>query len=307
MERRQITDTLMMIRPLHFGYNEETAANNAFQSDDSEMTVEQISEKAIAEFDVFVNKLRNAGVTVEVIEDSAHPPKPDSVFPNNWISFHQSGGIITYPMFSKIRREERREDIVDLMTEKYRFTRRFSFEYYEEDEMYLEGTGSLVLDRVNKIAYACHSVRTEARILDKWAILNGYDTVLFHANDREGNPIYHTNVMMAMGKDYVVVCSESISKDDEKKELINSFKNSNKQIIDITYNQLESFAGNMLLVRGRDADIIVMSSQAYNSLEQHQIDILELSSTILHSDISTIEKFGGGSVRCMMAEVFVPV
>ena len=307
MERQQITDTLMMIRPLHFGYNEETATNNAFQSDDSEMTVDEISEKAIEEFDDFVNKLRNAGVKVEVIEDTADPLKPDSVFPNNWISFHQSGGIITYPMFSKIRREERREDIVDLMTEKYSFTRRFSFEYYEEDEMYLEGTGSLVLDRVNKIAYACHSVRTEARILDKWAILNGYDTVLFHANDREGNPIYHTNVMMAMGKDYVVVCSESISKDDEKKEVINSFKNSNKQIIDITYNQLESFAGNMLLVRGRDADIIVMSSQAYNSLEQHQIDILELSSTILHSDISTIEKFGGGSVRCMMAEVFVPV
>ena len=209
-------------------------------------------------------------------------------------------------MFSKNRRHERREDIVDSMMEGFGFDKRYSFEYYEEDNLFLEGTGSLVLDRVNKIAYASLSVRTDISLLDKWAILTGYRTCIFHGTDRNGDAIYHTNVLMAMGKDFVVICLDTIKDSDQKKELKKYFDKTGKEIINISYDQMEAFAGNMLQLYGHQTDYIVMSEQAFNSLSDKQLATLQKYNQILYSDISTIEKYGGGSVRCMMTEVFEP-
>ena len=303
---RQLTDKILMIRPANFGFNPETAEDNAFQSIEGSEQIEDIKEKAIKEFDHFVKVLEDEGVTVEVIEDTQDPVKYDSVFPNNWISFHQQGWIITYPMFSSIRRQERREDIVDLFTEKYGFNKRYSFEHYEEDNIFLEGTGSLVLDRKNKIAYASVSVRTDVTLLDKWSVLTGYSTVIFHGRDREDYPIYHTNVLMAMGDDFVVICMDSIKNEEERQELLATFNRTHKEVIMIDFSQMESFAGNMLQLDTASGSIMVMSSQAYQSLNEDQVDKISNYSRIVHADISCIEKYGGGSVRCMMAELFTP-
>ncbi|HMQ08283.1 MAG TPA: arginine deiminase-related protein [Saprospiraceae bacterium] len=304
--KSQITDTIMMIRPKHFGYNEETAANNTFQNLDVNRPAAEISKQAISEFDQMVSILREAGVMVEVVEDEDHPAKPDSVFPNNWISFHQDGKVITYPMFSKVRRLERREDIVEKLAEKYNLERRYSFEYYEEEGLYLEGTGSMVLDRPNAIVYACRSARTDVHILDKWSILNDYRAVIFDAEDRKQVPIYHTNVLMALGENFVVICMEAIMGESDRKKLIQLFNQTEKEMIEISFDQMEKFAGNMLQVKGTNGSFLVMSTQAYQSLNENQINRLSSKTQILHSDIKTIETFGGGSVRCMMAEVFYP-
>ncbi len=304
--KSQITDTIMMIRPKHFGFNEETAANNTFQTIDFTRPAAEISKLAIKEFDDMVSMLRDAGVKVEVIEDEDLPVKPDSVFPNNWISFHQDGKVITYPMFSKVRRLERREDIVENLAKKYNLERRYSFEYYEEEGLYLEGTGSMVLDRPNSIVYACRSARTDVHILDKWSILNDYRAIIFDAEDRNGVPIYHTNVLMALGENFVVICMEAIKGESDRKKLIQLFNQTKKEMIEISFDQMEKFAGNMLQVKGKDGSYLVMSTQAYQSLSEDQISRLAAKTRILHSDIKTIETFGGGSVRCMMAEVFHP-
>lgn len=304
--KQQITDTIMMVRPKYFGYNTETAVDNAFQSSEGAEKSDEIKSKAVAEFDAFVDKLRDKGINVVVIEDLDEPITHDAIFPNNWISFHDDGWIITYPMFSKMRRKERREDIVEGMMKKFGFERRFSFEHYEEEGSYLEGTGSLVLDRINRIAYASISVRTDVTVLDKWAVLCNYRTCIFQATDREGNPIYHTNVLMAMGVDFVVICMDAIKDYDQRSELGELFKKTGKEIITITLEQMESFAGNMLQIKGGSNDYLVMSTQAFDSLSVDQVDQFQKHSSIIHSDISTIEKYGGGSVRCMMAEIFYP-
>ena len=303
---KQTTDTLLMIRPKNFGYNPVTARNNLFQSKEGADNTEFIKKEALREFDLFVEVLGNAGIKVIVIEDKDSPELPDSVFPNNWISFHEEGWIITYPMFADIRSAERREDIVEKISEEFGLTKRYSFEYYEEEKMYLEGTGSMVLDRRNKIVYACISIRTEPKLLDKWAVLNNYRSVHFHAVGESGFPIYHTNVMMAMGEQYVVICWEKIDNLEEKKNLENFFKETNKEIIEISSKQMNAFAGNMLEVRGQGRAYTVMSTEAFESLGIEQINQFEKYTKILHSDISTIEKYGGGSVRCMMAEIFYP-
>ncbi len=295
-----------MIRPANFGYNSQTAENNTFQSNSKNDSISKIAGMAIMEFDDMVNLLRSKGIEIIVINDSKTPVKPDAIFPNNWISFHGDGAVITYPMFAPNRRSERRVEIIEKIEESYKVTRRYTFEHYEEEEMYLEGTGSMLLDRENKIVYACLSHRTDIRLLDKFCVLRGWKKVVFHAVDQIDKPIYHTNVMMAIGLDFAVVCTECIKNEEELAALTNSLIDTNKTIIDISYKQVKSFAGNMLQVENKDKEtFLIMSKSAHDSLSKKQINVLSGRNEIVVIDIPTIEYYGGGSVRCMMAEMFL--
>jgi hypothetical protein len=304
---RQITPYLMMVRPAHFGFNVETAANNAFQDKESTISKEEAEKKAIEEFDAMVRLLRNNRIHVLVVEDSPVPPKPDAIFPNNWISFHENGTLVTYPMFSAIRREERREEIIEEIEKQFVVDKRYSFEYYEDEGMFLEGTGSMLLDRPNRILYACLGPRTNIQLLDKFCLLMGYKKVVFSATDAQGLDIYHTNVMMSLGKDFAVVCFDSIKDKEEKKILEASLEKTAKYMVSISLDQMHHFAGNMLQVSNViGEDFLVMSSQAYQSLDPEQILTLHKFSNLIHSPLDTIESLGGGSARCMLAEIFLP-
>jgi len=294
-----------MIRPKHFGFNPETADNNTFQSSETSLSQDRISELAIAEFDALVDALRSNLVHVDIIEDSDTPAKPDAVFPNNWFTTHADGAVITYPMYSPLRRNERREDVIDEIGKRYNVGRRYSFEQYEEENEFLEGTGSLVLDRENKVAYACISERTDVKLLNKWCVLQGYEMMAFHAVS-DGVPIYHTNVMMAMGVDFVVICLDCIPDEDERTKLLMAFERTQKKVIEITTGQMNAFAGNMLQLATADGrSILVMSEQAFGSLNKRQVEQLSSLTQIVHVQIENIEQFGGGSVRCMIAENFL--
>ena len=305
----QLTNHIMMIRPANFGFNDQTAANNAFQSKDKISDTQLLKDIARDEFDNMVAILRSKGVHVLVIEDTEMPIKPDAVFPNNWISFHENGTLITYPMYAPNRRIERREDIVEQIENKFIVKNRYSFEFYEtEDDIYLEGTGSMIFDRPNGIVYACLSQRTDATLLDKFCVLMGSNSCVFRSVDRFGIEIYHTNVMMALGEDFVVICMESIPDEDSRKKLLSLFEKTGKEIIEISYAQMETFAGNMLEVMGSGGNrYLVLSQSAYDSLHSDQLLRLSALTNLLPIPIPNIEKFGGGSVRCMMAEVFLPV
>jgi len=303
--KHQITDTILMVRPANFGYNQETAVNNSFQTEEGSENKSAISEQALVEFDHMVKQLEDAGVNVIVIYDTPDPVKPDAIFPNNWISLHANKSVITYPMFAANRRLEKREDIVSMLEEKYEYNRRFTFDFYEAEDSFLEGTGSMILDRPNKIVYACISPRTNVKVLDKFCVLMNYQKVIFHALDDDNKQIYHTNVMMALGVDFVVICLDSIADPKERSIVEEKFKATNKQVVDITTAQMNQFAGNMMQVRTSGGEkVLVLSQAAYNSLKARQIKQLESLTKVLPIDISTIEKYGGGSVRCMMAEVF---
>ncbi len=297
-----------MVRPANFGFNEETAANNAFQSRDGRMTAAEMRANAIAEFDAFVAKLRAAGVNVIVAEDSEAPVKPDAVFPNNWVTFHQEGFIVTYPMFAPTRRNERQETVIDtVLAQGFRSDARFHFEGNEARNRFLEGTGSIIFDHANRLAYACLSPRTDAGLLEELCEKIGYQKVVFHAVDANGQDIYHTNVMMAMGETFVVICLDTVRDEKERRLLEDKFRETNKEVVDISLGQMNAFAGNMLQVQNRDGQtILVMSSTAYQALSPAQIEQLERHTQLLHSPINTIETYGGGSARCMMAEVFLP-
>ena len=308
MNNRQCTDTILMIRPAHFGYNPQTAGNNAFQSNQTELSADEIQRKALQEFDEFVSQLKEAGIKIMLVQDNNEPAKPDAVFPNNWITTHRNGAILTYPMQSKIRRKERREDIIEDLMDLYGFDRRYSLEQYESKELYLEGTGSMILDRTNKVVYACISVRTDPTILDKFCALTGYSRVVFTARDLAGQLIYHTNVMMCLGEGFATICLDAIVNEDERKMVRTQLEAVGNRLVEITQEQMASFAGNMLQITGSfNRQYIVMSSQAYKSLTESQKDDLSEFGTILHSPLDTIEYFGGGSARCMIAEIFTPV
>ncbi|MDH3650018.1 MAG: arginine deiminase-related protein, partial [Saprospiraceae bacterium] len=269
--------------------------------------VDKIHLSALKEFDNFVETLRSHGVNVIVEEDTQKPHKPDAIFPNNWLSLHQNGSIVTYPMYSPRRRKERREPIIERISDQFGFTRRYSLEQYEDEGLFLEGTGSMVLDRKNQIVYACLSDRTDPTVLDKFCALMGYDRLLFIAMDKEGKTIYHTNVMMSIGDGFAVVCLDSIHNLDEKEELRRRLSESGKDIIEIDLEQLYDFAGNILQVRSSMGEsLIVMSKNAYRALRTTQTEVLSRHGKIIHSTLDTIEKYGGGSARCMMAEVFTP-
>lgn len=301
----QTTNHILMIRPVDFKFNEQTAANNKFQQATAAADVQQ---QALAEFDGFVRVLRTNGVEVTVIDDTLEPATPDSIFPNNWVSFHDNGDVILYPMFSENRRAERRKDILDTVHEHFMITRTIDLTANETENLFLEGTGSLVLDRPNRIAYACLSLRTDKKVLAEFCSKTGYKSVVFNAVDSKGFPIYHTNVMMCIGDTFAVVCFESIPDALERDELRHSFLNTQKEVIEISFDQMNQFAGNMLQVISKSGDsLLVMSEQAYLSLNQTQIAALEKYCKIVYAPLYTIEKNGGGSARCMLAEIHLPL
>lgn len=301
----QTTSHILMIRPSHFEFNAETAVNNSFQINSGDRSVPQ---KALQEFDRFVHVLGNYGIDVTVVQDTATPYTPDSIFPNNWISFHSDGTICLYPMFAENRRKERKPTVLNTIAAKFELSSTVDFTEQEERERYLEGTGSMVLDRENKIAYACLSIRTNENVLQQFCDEMGYKPIVFEALDLDGFPIYHTNVMMCVADRYAVVCFDSVSNEIEKQELEAAILASNKIIVPISLNQMNHFAGNMLQVENNlGTKYLVMSSQAFESLSIDQKNQLLSFNEIIHSDISTIETNGGGSARCMMAEVFLPI
>lgn len=306
---QQITSEILMVRPARFGSNPETLENNAFQSREEILDNATLSARAVEEFDNMVSVLRSHGVHVVIAEDTPIPSKPDAVFPNNWISFHEDGSVITYPMFAPSRRMERREDIIDQIGERYMIKNRYSFEFYEHEvpTAFLEGTGSMVFDRSAKVVYACLSPRTDALLIDKFCLLTGMESCIFKARDENNIDIYHTNVMMAIGVDFAVVCLDAIVEPNSRNEVTLLLKKSGKDIIPISLKQMGQFAGNMLEVKNTlGKRYLCMSQTAYNSLDENQKQQLSAKTSLLPIPIPNIEKFGGGSVRCMMAEIFLP-
>ncbi len=298
----QNTSHLLMIQPVNFGFNAETAVNNTFQKNPGG----DVQQKALQEFADFVALLRKNKVDVTVIEDSLFPATPDSIFPNNWISFHDGGRIFLYPMFAVNRRLERKAAVLDAVKQKFSVVEIVDLTGSEKEDLFLEGTGSMVLDRENKIVYACLSPRTNEKILDEFCKTTGYHPVTFRATDSTGVVIYHTNVMMCIAGSYAVVCLDSIADKTEKNILYTQLLLTTKDIIDISLNQLNQFAGNMLQVKNAEGELLlVMSTQAFESLNDVQVEVLQKHNRIIHSPLNTIETAGGGSARCMMAEVFL--
>jgi hypothetical protein len=266
-----------------------------------------VQTQALKEFDGFVDLLRKNDVDVTVVDDTLQPETPDSIFPNNWVSFHEDGSVYLYPMFSENRRLERRRDILDGLKENFEVNHISDLSFYEQQYAFLEGTGSMVLDRTNKIAYACLSVRTDEEVLNNFCMLTGYQPVPFQAVDGSNFPIYHTNVMMCIGDRFAVICLDSIRNPEEKLNVTVSLKSSGKEIIEISLEQMNKFAGNMLQVANATGEsLLVMSEQAYLSLNAEQITALEQYSRIIYAPLYTIEKNGGGSARCMLAEIHLP-
>jgi hypothetical protein len=298
-----------MIRPVRFAFNEQTADSNAFQDPAAREAAETVQQKAVREFDAMVDNLRGFGVDVTVIEDTPDPHTPDAVFPNNWVSFHRigDGTVYLYPMQAPNRRLERRTDILEMLQQRFQISKTVDLSHYEAQNRFLEGTGSMVLDRDYRIAYACLSPRTDDALLREFAEKMDYDVVAFHATDEQGKPIYHTNVIMCVGERFAVVCLECIADETERTAVRKALEDSNKEIVEISIEQVNRFAGNMLQVRNRRNDrLLVMSSQAYHALLPHQLQQLEKYTQITYSDLTTIERNGGGSARCMMAEIHLP-
>ena len=304
----QSTQNILMIRPVNFGFNEQTATSNTFQNQAfGAANKTNAQNEALHEFDAMVELLRSIGVNIMVIEDTPEPQTPDSIFPNNWLSFHEDGTIVTYPMQAENRRLERRKDIIDTIGKQFIINNQVDFTCFEKDEKYLEGTGSMVLDRANKIAYACISPRTNLEVLDEFGRQMNYEIVAFDATDSKGKQIYHTNVLMCIGNFIAVICLEAIQNLDQKMFVKNKLENSGKRIVEISLEQMNNFAGNMLEIEGKNnIQYLVMSASAYHSLKAAQIEILDDYCTLLYFDLGMIEGNGGGSARCMMAEVHLP-
>ena len=307
----QTTNSILMIRPVAFRMNEQTAVNNYYQKVIDGLLPATVNAKAQQEFDAFVAKLEAVGVEVIVAQDTLNPDTPDSIFPNNWISFHENGDIALFPMFAENRRLERREDILDILEEKgFVIDNIMDYTSAEEDDFFLEGTGSILLDRANGKAYCALSPRADEELFIEFCEDFDLNPILFEAFQTvngERKLIYHTNVMMCIGETYAVICADSIDDKKERKMVVDSLKGDDKEVIYITEEQVNNFAGNMLEVKGaNDRRYLVMSSSAYKSLTKKQIAQLEEHVTILSANLDTIEACGGGSARCMMAEIFLP-
>lgn len=308
---KQTTNSILMIRPVAFRMNEQTAVNNYYQKVLDGLLPATVNAKAQLEFDEFVIKLRAAGINVTVVEDTKTPDTPDSIFPNNWISFHENGDVALYPMFAENRREERREDILDLLEEDgFKIENIVDYTSAEEDKIYLEGTGSLLIDRPNGKVYCALSPRADEELVIEFCEDFDYAPVIFEAFQTvngERKLIYHTNVMMCLGETFAVICADCIDDKKERKMVLDNLKADDKEIILITEDQVNNFAGNMLEVRGKDDKrFLIMSDAAYKSLKPNQIEKLEYHCEIITSSLDTIEACGGGSARCMMAEIFLP-
>ena len=307
----QITNNILMIRPVAFRMNEQTAVNNYYQKVLDGLDATQIQKNALHEFDSYVDKLRAIGVNVTVINDTQDPSTPDSIFPNNWVSFHESGKVGLYPMFAENRRLERRKDILDTLSEDgFSIHEVIDLTKFELQGENLEGTGSLILDRENKLAYAALSERTNPSVLSKFSDSFGYKQVVFNSFqtvDGKRLPIYHTNVMMCVANKFAIICADSIDNREEKETTLASLTKSGKEVIEISESQVNRFAGNMLQVIGADNQpYLIMSTAAFTSLTSEQIQRIQTYCPIVHSSLDTIEALGGGSARCMMAEVFLP-
>ncbi|MGO4906183.1 citrulline utilization hydrolase CtlX [Flavobacterium sp. W20_MBD1_R3] len=308
---KQTTNSILMIRPVAFRMNEQTAVNNYYQKVIDGLLPATVNAKAQQEFDAFVEKLTAVGVNVTVIDDTLNPDTPDSIFPNNWISFHENGDVALYPMFAENRRQERREEILDVLEDKgFVIHNIIDYTSAEEDGFYLEGTGSLLLDRANAKAYCALSPRADEELFIEFCEDFDYAPVIFEAYqtvDSERKLIYHTNVMMCLGETFAVICADCIDDKKERKMVLDNLKENGKEIILITEAQMNTFAGNMLEIRGTmDKRYVVMSAAAHQSLTPKQIGQLEQHAEILSSSLDTIEACGGGSARCMMAEIFLP-
>ncbi|QCX52869.1 citrulline utilization hydrolase CtlX [Elizabethkingia sp. JS20170427COW] len=304
----QSTNTLLMIEPVAFGFNQQTAVNNYFQTN---IQAQDTQVKALEEFKNFVEKLRAKDIDVITIQDTLEPHTPDSIFPNNWVSFHQNGTVILYPMFAENRRSERRSDILSKLGELgYQINAIEDYSDFELEEKFLEGTGSMILDREHRIAYGAVSLRLNEEVFKIWCAEFGYQPVIFHAYQTVGEqrlPIYHTNVMMCVATDFAVICLDTLDDVEERNKVVDSLTQTGKTIIEISEQQMHQFAGNMLEVQNKKGEkFLVMSQSAYQSLTQEQIEIIQQYCEIISADLDTIEQNGGGSARCMMAEVFLP-
>lgn len=307
---KQTTDTILMIRPVNFRMNEQTAVNNYFQ-EELDLKNAEINTKAQQEFDAFVNKLEAVGITVVVVDDDETKDTPDSIFPNNWVSFHNNGDIALYPMFAENRRKERRDDIFNTLEEKgFAIENIVDYTSAEAEGVFLEGTGSIILDRVNRKAYCSLSPRADEDLFIEFCEDFEYTPVIFTANQTVNDKrlaIYHTNVMMCLAETFAVICLDSIDDKKERKNILKHLKQDKKEVIAITEAQMHQFAGNMLQLRGdKNQRYLVMSAAAHKSLTKDQITKIEKHCPILSSSLETIETCGGGSARCMMAEVFLP-
>jgi len=305
---KQSTNIVLMVRPVSFAQNEQTAKSNHFQQA-IKLTPKVIQEKALAEFDSFVEKLKQEGIKVLVVKDTMNPQTPDSIFPNNWIYFHEGGIVAVYPMEATNRRKERREDVFTLVESETGVEIKDIVDYTsaEQDEIYLEGTGSVILDRVHKIAYCADSSRSNEELFIEFCEDFDYDPVFFkatHAVGEKRKAIYHTNVMLSVGTDFAVICLDAIDDKKEKKNVVQHLKKSGKEVITITESQMSSFAGNMLELQGDSGTVLVMSTQANESLTNEQLVKLKRHGSILSVNLKTIETLGGGSARCMLTEVF---
>jgi len=304
----QLASAVLMIRPVRFESNPLTAASNAFM-EDTDAAPQAQQRQAATEFEALRTALEAAGVEVICFDDTAEPHTPDAVFPNNWVTFHPNGAVVLYPMEAPNRRSERRMDIIEALAGTYGFIVReiVDLSAHENEGRYLEGTGSLVLDRPNHVAYACLSSRTHVEVLADFSQRTGYEIIAFDAVDRDGVPIYHTNVMMSVGEGLAIICDRSIASDEQRKAVLQRLEETGHELVRLDFDQLESFAGNMLELSAVSGErLMAMSEQAHRSLTGAQREIIERHATIVSAPIDRIEKYAGGSVRCMLAEIHLP-
>ena len=306
----QITSEIFMIRPKHFNFNHETAKNNHFQKEEKTLKNKEVLQNAISEFEELVKKIKQKNIKVEIFEDREEVITTDSIFPNNWISLHKDGKIYVYPMFSEIRRKEKRIDIINSYRDNgYLINETIDLSKYEKENKFLEGTGSMVLDRENKLCYAAISERTSREVLNKFCEISGYEAIAFKSYqtfENKRKEIYHTNVMMCIADKYVIICLDSIDNIDERKSVIEKLIESKKEIIEINEKQCNNFAGNMLQVKNnQNKKFLIMSKSAYDSLSKEQLKLITSHNEIIYSSLDTIEKLGGGSARCMITENFL--
>lgn len=300
-----VASAILMVRPAGFGYNAETAANNVFQSKVSISALE-IQQKAIEEFDAFVDVLKNKGIDVTVMQDTDSPVKPDAIFPNNWFCTLEDGTVAVFPMYAVNRRIERRPEMIDELKKNYEVNHFEDWTKYESDNLFLEGTGSMIMDHGSKIIYACTSPRTNEEVLKEFAQKHGYTVFSFHAEDEKGVEIYHTNVIMHLGEDYAIICLDSVTNNTERHALTKLLSDTGHEVIPVSLNQVRAYAGNMLQVKNKSGEkFTILSLQAYNSLTAEQKQTLEKHTNLLPININMIETVGGGSVRCMLAEIFL--
>ena len=302
----QSTKNILLIRPSNFTYNSETAASNNFQNKIETENNDTIKSKVLIEFELFAEKLKSKGVNAFIFDDTIYPPKPDAIFPNNWVTFHQDGTVILYPMCAPNRRHERRQDIIDTLKKDFIIKEVIDLSKFEKENRFLEGTGSIIFDHKNKIAYACLSPRTDKELFIEVCNIIKYKPVYFTACDQAGIEIYHTNVMMCIAEKFAVICLDSIVDEQEKKFVSNSLINTGYQIIDITFDQMSNFAGNMLAIKTNDnKSILALSQSSFHCLTANQKEEIKKYAELVPLAIKTIETIGGGSARCMIAEIFL--